>query len=219
MNLVRGLSVTPIGRALIAYFLDLPRWTLLNVVFSLALVPILGALVNGLTEWWIILLTSPMVIVSGGMVNMAACVVKEEASHWRDALTIPATFSTALMIWGGLVMVLLLFISELSAILLFLICALVLALLLIAVFALFLPALLGVKGVLVWRNALMLAVHFPIVALGLLALLMVGAWAIWFSRGALLLVGPALWVMIATYSVQDCIDAVQAASNTELTQR
>jgi hypothetical protein len=218
MNLVRGLSATPIGRALIAYFLDLPRWTLLNILFGVSLIPIIGALLNGNTDWWIILLTSPIAIVSGGMVNMAAPVVKEDAPRWRDVLTAPATYSTALVVWGGVVMAWALFMSELPALLLFILCAVVLAFLMIGVFALFLPALLGVKGGLVWRNALVLTVHSPIVALGLLALLGVGAWGIWFSRGALVLVIPALWVMIAAYSVQDRISAIQAASQIDTTQ-
>lgn len=212
MNLVRGLSATPIGRAFIAYFLDLPRWTLLNVLFSVSLIPIVGALLNGNTDWWVILLTSPIVIVSGGMVNMAAQEVKEDAPRWRDVLAMPATYSTALAIWGGGVVAWVLFISEPPALLLFIVCAAVLAFLMIGVFALFLPALLGVKGRLVWRNALVLTVHSPIVALGLLALLGVGAWVIWISRGALALVVPALWVMIAAYSIQDRISAIQSAA-------
>ena len=218
MNVVKGLSATPIGRALIAYFLDLPRWTLLNVLFAVSLLPILGALLNGNTEWWIILLTSPIVIVGGGIVNMAAREVKEDAPRWRDAFSTPATYSTALAVWVG-IGIALLFMSELPALPLFILCALVLALLMIGIFALFMPALLGVKGGLVWRNALVLTVHFPIVALGLLALIGVGAWAVWVSRGALVLVVPALWVMIAAYSVQDRIDAVQAASQIDTTQR
>ena len=47
MNVVRGLSATPIGRALIACFLDLPRWTLLNVLCGVSLIPLLWALELG----------------------------------------------------------------------------------------------------------------------------------------------------------------------------
>jgi hypothetical protein len=50
------------------------------------------------------------------------------------------------------------------------------------------------------------------VALGLVALLAVGGWAVWISRGALLLLIPALWTMIAVFSVQDRINAVQSTS-------
>lgn len=212
MNLVRGLSATPIGRALIAYFLDLPRWTLLNILLIVSLIPFMGALLLGIAEGWIVLLTFPAVMVSGGMVNMGTRVVKDESPHWRDLFVTLATYSTALVIWGAVVIGLALLMSELPLLHLFILAAVVLALLMIAVFALFLPALLSVKGVLVWRNALVLAVHSPIVALGLLALLIVGGWAIWISRGALLVVIPALWVMIAAYSVQDRIDAVQSTA-------
>jgi hypothetical protein len=213
MNIVKGLLATPIGRALIAYFLDLPRWTLLNVLLIVSLVPILGALLIGNTEWWIILLTSPIAIVSGSMVNIAACEVKEEAPRWRDVFTTPATYSTALTVWVGIVIVLaLLLFIELPVVLVFITCALLLTLLMISVFALFMPSLLNVRGQLVWHNALVLAVHSPIVALGLLALFGVGTWVIWLSRGALLLVVPALWMMIAAYSVQDRINAIQSVT-------
>lgn len=197
---------------MIAYFLDLPRWTLLNVLLIVSLIPFMGALLMGITEGWIILLTFPAVMVIGGIVNTAARVVKDEAPLWRDLFVTFATYSTALLIWLVMVIALGLFMSEMPLPLLFILAAVVLALLMIAVFALFLPALLGAKGVLIWRNALVLTVHAPIVALGLLALLIVGGWAIWISRGALLVVIPALWVMIAAYSVQDRIDAVQSAA-------
>ncbi|KXK52201.1 MAG: hypothetical protein UZ13_01453 [Chloroflexi bacterium OLB13] len=83
----------------------------------------------------------------------------------------------------------------------------------IGVFALCVPSLLDSEGVQLWRNALVLAVHYPIVALGLLALMAVGAWAIWLTRGALILVVPPLWSLIAAFTTQDRIDAVRESAS------
>jgi hypothetical protein len=214
MSLWKALSETPIGRALIAYFLDLPRWTLVNLLFALALTPAFLAALSGISGWTG-LLTFPVVPVSAGMINMAAREASEAAPRWRDILTHPATYIVTVVLWLVLVVALALLLADLPLVVIFIMCALVLALLLIGVFALFIPALLKVKSGLAWRNGLMLAVHYPIVALGLLALLVVGAWAVWITRGALLLLIPALWTMIAVFSVQDRIQAVQASTQTD----
>ena len=211
MYILKALSDTPIGRALIAYFFDLPRWTLVNILFAASLTPAFLALLNGAVGW-IGLLTFPVVMVSAGMINMAAREVIEEIPRWRDALTHPATYLTAFTIWVGLIVVLTVLLADPPMIVFFIICAIALALLMVSVCALFTPALLKAKGVLVWRNALVLAVHYPMVALGLVALLAVGGWVVWISRGTLLLLVPALWTMIAVFSVQDRISALQPTS-------
>jgi hypothetical protein len=211
MSLWKALSETPIGRALIAYFLDLPRWTLVNLLFALALTPAFLAALSGISGWTG-LLTFPVVPVSAGMINMAAREASEEAPRWHDILAHTATYIVAAVLWLVLVAVLTLLLAGLPLVVIFIVCAIALALLLIGVFVLFIPALLKVKSWLAWRNGLMLAVHYPIVALGLLALLMVGAWVVWITRGALVLLIPALWTMIAVFSVQDRIQAVQAST-------
>jgi hypothetical protein len=212
MNIVRGLSATPIGRALIDYFFDLPRWALLNIMFAISLLPVFWTLVNGIPDQRVILMTFPVVIVISGMVNISAIAAAEAAPRLQEMFAYPATLITTVMIWAGVMAILLLFTIELPVIVLLIICGLVLALLMIGVFALFIPVMLEVKGWLVWRNALVLTVHYPMVALGLLALLVVGIWTIWISRGALVVVVPALWMMIAAYSVQDRIKIVQATT-------
>jgi hypothetical protein len=211
MPLWKALSDTPIGRALIAYFLDLPRWTLVNLLFAAALMPAFLAALNGVSGWTG-LLTFPVVPVSAGMINMAARETSEAAPRWSDILAHPTTYIVTIVFWLVLVAALALLLADVPLAVIFIICAIVLAVLLIGVFALFTPALLKVKSVLAWRNGLMLAVHYPIVGIGLLALLLVGAWAVWITRGALVLLIPALWTMIAIFSVQDRIQAVQAST-------
>lgn len=210
MYFLKTLSDTPIGRALVAYFFDLPRWTLVNILFAISLAPVFFALINGAVNL-VGLLTFPIVPVSAGMVNMAARQAREEIPRWRDVFAQPATYVVAFTIWMGLAVVLTLMLTAPTLIVFFIICAVTLGLLMISVCALFTPVLLGVRGVLVWRNALVLAVHYPMVALGLVALLAVGAWTVWISRGTLLLLVPALWMVIAVFSIQDRISAIQSA--------
>ena len=211
MRIFHALSETPIGRALIAYFFDLPRWTLANILLAVALAPALLALLQGAYAW-VSVLCLPAALVSAGMVNMAARQAGEAAPRWRDSLRYPDAYLVAFVLWAAGVVTLALLLSDPPAVFFFIICAVALALLMIGVFALFLPSLLQVKGVLVWRNALVLAVLYPVVALGLLALLAVGAWAVWVSKGGLILVVPALWAMIAVFSVHDRINALKSIS-------
>ena len=208
MRILHALSETPIGRALAAYFFDLPRWTLVNVLLALSLAPALLAALSGTPES-IGVFCLPAALVSAGMVNMAARQAGEDAPRWRDTLRYPDTYLVAFLLWVVGVVALALLFSDPPAVVFFAICAVALGLFMVGVFALFLPALLRVKGLLVWRNALLLAVVYPVVALGVLALLAVGGWAVWVSRGGLLLVAPSLWTMIAVFSVHDRINALK----------
>jgi len=65
----------------------------------------------------------------------------------------------------------------------------------------------------VWHNALVLAVSNPITGLGLLMLAGVGLWSIWISKGALILVVPAVWVIMATFTVDDRIAAFRSTQS------
>lgn len=212
MRIFHALSETPIGRALLAYFFDLPRWTLANALFTLALAPALLALLRGLSDW-IAILGFPAAMVGAGMVNMASRQADEAAPRWRDIFCSPATYPVAFTLWSGIVITLALILRSPPMVALVVICAAALIGFMIGVFALFVPPLLKVRGVLVWRNALVLAVANPVVALGLLALLVVGAWAVWISRGALIFCIPAVWVLVGVFTVHDRISAFQSPSS------
>lgn len=214
MRLLHALSETPIGRALVAYFFDLPRWTVANALLGLSLAPALLAALQGPPEM-IGVFCLPAALVSAGMVNMAARQAGEGAPRWRDILRYQDTYFVAFLLWAAGVVALALLFSDPPVAIFFAICIVVLALYMIGVFALFLPALLQVKGWLVWRNALLLAVVYPVVALGLLALLAAAAWAVWVSKGGLLLVAPAVWTLIGVFSVHDRINALKQTSRQE----
>lgn len=210
-RLVHALSDTPVGRALLACFFDLPRWALMNLLFIAALTGALLAWIGGRMEW-AGLLTLPAALVVAAMVNMAARQATGDAPRWRDVMAWPATWLVAFGVWAVGLLGLAMLLADPPPIVFFTVAAVLLGLLMIGVFALCLPALLNVSGLLVWRNALVLAVANPITALGLLALLAVAGWAAWVTRGGLLLVTPALWTLIAVFTVHDRIVAMQAAT-------
>lgn len=212
MRIFHALSETAIGRALLAYFFDLPRWTLANALLALAFAPALLALVQGHSDW-IAALCFPAAMVSAGMVNMASRQADGDAPRWRGVFSNSATYLAAFILWAGGVIALALLFRDPPMVVFVIICALALAFFMIGVFALFVPPLLNVRGLLVWRNALVLAVVNPIVALGLLALLAVAAWAVWISRGALVFCVPAVWVLIGVFAVHDRISAFQSPSS------
>jgi hypothetical protein len=212
MRIFHALSETPIGRALLAYFFDLPRWTLANILLALSLAPALLALVQGLSDW-IAALSFLAAMVSAGMVNMASRQADGDAPRWRGVFCNSATYLTAFVLWAGGVIALALLFRDPPIVVFVVICAFALAFFMIGAFALFVPSLLNVRGLLVWRNALVLAAVNPVVALGLLALLAVAGWSIWISRGALILAAPAVWVLIGVFTVHDRIVAFQPVSS------
>jgi hypothetical protein len=210
MYILHALSETALGRALVAYMFDLPRWTLANILFAIALLPAYLAFTH---ELWlgIGVATLPAVPVVGGMINVAASQTADNAPRLRDAFAYPTTLLTVFIVWVGMVIAQLLLVASASLAAVFVIGILLFSLLMIGVFALYLPSQLKVNSLLTWRNALVLSVSNPIVALGLLALGGIGIWAVWVSKGALIVVMPALWIILAAYTVDDRIKTMQAA--------
>lgn len=209
MGILRALSETFIGRALIAGFFDLPRWALANLAFALALLPAWSAATSG---WWLAVpaATLPIVPVLAGMINMAAGQVAGKALRLRDALAHRSTLFAVFAVWAGIALLLTLFLAGLPSAILLVAAIFALFLLVIGIFAMFIPSLLKVNGLLIWRNALVLAASYPIVGLGLAALGVAGLWLVAVSKGALIFVVPSLWVVLGAFSVQEQINAVQS---------
>lgn len=212
MRLLHALSETALGRALIAYFFDLPRWTLANMLFAVALAPAYLALASEqLTV--AAAATLPVVPVAAGMINMAASQTAAKAPRLRDAFAYPATLITVFVVWAVTAAFATVVLAGVTPVVVFVTGIVFLSVLLIGVFAIFLPSQLQVEGMLVGRNALVLAVSNPIIGLGMLALAGIGVWAVWVSKGALIVVVPALWVLLAAFAVDDRIKAIRSAQN------
>lgn len=209
MRLLQSLSETHIGRALIAYFFDLPRWTLANLIFAASLIPAHLALGSEMPLW--ALATLPTALVIAGMINMAAAQTVDDAPRWSSITLYPATYIVAFVVWliaVALLTPMLLF--DLPLALIFAVGIVLLSLLLIGVFALFVPSLLKARSGVIVHNALVLALPSPMVGLGIIALAVVGGWAMWVSKGALVVVVPALWVLITSFSIDERIAAVRS---------
>lgn len=209
MKILGVLRETPIGRALIAYFLDLPRWALLNALFGLALAPSLLALVQGELPL-AIALSFPAALVLAGIVRLISATPSGRAPLWsllwKDA---HSYYAVVITVWiagaaaGLLLLTPLLYLAVLPAV----------VIMLLAPLTLTSAARLNNTLADAWRNALVLAVHNPIVALGLVLLGLVTAWGISISGGALVFALPALWAAIAVYTVDDLITTLQEQGN------
>lgn len=211
MSILRSLSETFIGRALIADFADLPRWTLANLIFALALLPAYLALING--QWLAVAaVTLPVVPVITGMINMAAGTVTGGKPRLRDVWAFRSALFAVFAVWLGAAFVLTLLLAGMPLVLVIIAGIGLLFLLVIGVFAIYLPSQLKVEGLLIWRNALVLAASYPVVGLGLVALGAIAIWLVAISKGALIIVVPSLWVVLGAFTVDGQIKALQAKS-------
>lgn len=208
MKYLAPLAETPIGRAIIAYFADLPRWTVANIAFALALAPSLLAFYIG-DFLLAILLAFPAFFALSSQAHAFAQTVEGRAPRWRDFLR--ANLPASLTIWAALALPLILLLLDPPTIFFGFLCVIIVILLLIIPFALCLSHLMSTSLSLTWRNALVLAIHFPIVALGLLVLIFIFAAVIIATKGALIIALPALWVSIAVYSTHQLLHDLSPA--------
>jgi hypothetical protein len=198
--MIKALAETPIGRALLAYWEDLPLWTLANVILLLTLLP-------GFVAWSVsgprlaILLSWPVSFAMSGIVNALARSVHQKAPAYRDLLTGP--YAVALSTWVISAVLALVFTLPLSRIVFIGCCLAACCFLLVAPFSLCISALYSSGGYLAWRNGFVMAVHAPLIAVGLVALAGLLGWVSILSKGALLVVVPALWMAITMYTTRE----------------
>lgn len=201
MKALEALRETPIGRALIAYFVDLPRWALLNVCFALALVPSVWFAAMTRDFALALLLSFPPALVLSAQIRLLGATTEGRSPEWSLLWTDRAGYLVVLTAWllcvgvGLLLLTPLLYLAVIPA----------LVVLLLAPMAICARVRLRVGLVDTWRNALLIALRFPVVGLGILLLALVAAWGISVSGGALVVALPALWAAIAVYTVDDLI--------------
>lgn len=194
------LTTTPVGRALLAFWEEPPLWLGANILLAASLLPSGAALLLGYFLPALVL-SFPAALVAAGMVNVAAQSLEGQATGRRGFALSEGHVAAALSAWAGLAAMAASFFIPTPALLFGLQCFVAALLLLLAPFVLCLPALFPVGLSLTWRNALVIAVHSPMVALGLPALGLILGWLVVLSRGALLLVVPALWVSLAIHTI------------------
>lgn len=206
--MIRALAETPIGRALLAYWEDLPLWTIANVILLLALLP-------SFVAWFVsgpqlaILLSWPVSIATAGIINALARSVHQKAPAHRDLLTGP--YQIALSGWVISAVLALLFTLPLPRIVFIGCCLATCCFLLVAPFSLCLSALYSSGRYLAWRNGFVMAVHSPVIAVGLVALAGLLGWVSILSKGSLLVVMPALWMAISMYTTWEISSRVDSS--------
>ena len=210
MRLVHYLQETTIGRALIAYFVDLPRWVLLNLAFSVTLLPSAFAFILGQTALALIL-TFPAAWVLAAMIRLFANTTDDRVASWSLLWTNIGSYKVVFSAWLCLVIAGLCLLTPLYIVA---VIPMVLVLML-APMAISNAECLPVTFWEAWRNAFVMTVHYPIVALGVVLFGGLMAWGISVSGGALIVALPALWAAIAVYTVHDLINSLMTQGNTQ----
>ncbi|MCA9886143.1 MAG: hypothetical protein KC708_24390 [Anaerolineae bacterium] len=210
MRLVHYLQETTIGRALVAYFVDLPRWVLLNIAFSVTLLPSAFAFILGQTALALIL-TFPAAWVLAAMIRLFANTTDDRVARWSLLWTNIGSYKVVFSAWLCLV------VTGLCLLTPFYILAVIpmIVVLMVAPMAISNAECLPVTFWDAWRNAFVMAVHYPIVALGVVLFGGLMAWGISVSGGALIVALPALWAAIAVYTVHDLINSLMTQGNTQ----
>jgi hypothetical protein len=204
VKLLQTLRETTIGRALLAYYDDLPRWTLVSLAFALALVPSGLAAARG--EIALALgFSFPAAVVMAGLVRLLTITLDGSAPRWAHLWAAGGVYRATLTGWGACVLAGFALLTPLLVVL----AVPALMLVMIAVQVMLVSARLPGSVRQAWRNAFVIALRYPIVALGLVGLAVVAAWGIVQSGGALLVALPALWAAIAVYAVDDVVRTEQ----------
>lgn len=210
MKFFRLLQETTIGRAVIAYFIDLPRWVLLNIAFAAALIPSLLAIIQG--ELALALVFSfPAALVLTWQIRLLSVTTDGRQPRWSMLWTDLRGYLVVLSAWVICVLAGLALLTPLY----FVAVIPMLLVLLFAPVAICGSACLNVSFTQAWRNALVIAVHHPIIALGIVVFGGVMVWGVSISGGALIVALPTLWAAIAVYTVDDLINALLKQRNTQ----
>ena len=210
MSIFKALGETPVGQALIAFWHDLPFWFLLGALLALALLPALYFWQQGAVAL-AVLLTCPAAFVLSGIARAFAQTVAERPPRW-DAFR-GQHLRAGLSVWCALALVALTFAHPAPAPIFWLQCGVAAFLLLLAPLVLCGSALLGTPPLASWRNGLVMAVHRPQVAVGLVALAVLLAWAAFGENVLLSLLVPGLWISIAVYSTSSLLQQFHDVSN------
>jgi hypothetical protein len=198
--MIKALSETPIGQALLAYWEDLPLWTFGNILLIFSLLPGYLAWILGSTQL-AIAASFPAWIVLFGISHALSQSANQKAPSLRDLFTGP--HAVALSAWVVFVALAFGYTVSLTTIVFIGFCLLASVFLLVVPFGICMSVLFPSSIRYVWRNAFVVAIHSPVVAVGLVALAGLFGWLVTLSKGTLLLVLPALWMAIAMYATQE----------------
>jgi hypothetical protein len=201
--MIQALSETSIGRAILAFWVDMPLWVAGNIGLAISLWLSFRFAPGALP----LVLSFPGVFVVAGLANALTQPARTRTPRWTDLLAGP--YRVTLSVWVVLLSVAVPLLFHLPAPAFWGLCILAAAILLVAPFVVAIAALYAVGLALAWRNALVLAIRFPVNAVGLLVLALVFGWLILVTRGALVLALPALWLDINIFSTYEMVKKLE----------
>lgn len=199
-RIINFLSQTSVGRGIVAFWDDLPLWVGLNTILVVVSAPCVFVMWRG---WGVgaLVLTAFPIIVLWSIANITRETIDGKVANLRHAfdgnVLVALALWAATMLIGGLFMVAGSFM------------VIVLACVITVVIALFVPHLLGLPATYTakfgaaLRNALVMAVHYPVTSLGLAVFAALLAWLSVWTRGSLLVVAPTLWLLIAAHCTHE----------------
>ncbi len=206
--MIKAILETPVGRAFRIFWDDLLMWVIGNILFASSLVPGALALFSNNLLLMVLLSILPIFVLASVAAIMAKP-LRETAPRWSDMqkVTYKAVFSVwlAVIASAGLFALPGLVVQSIVVVLV----------IILSPIALLLPNIYPTNMRSTWRNAFVVAVHFPIYALGFPALAFIFGWLISVTSGALLIVLPALWLVIVLVSLQEMSKQIQNASSSE----
>ncbi len=183
-------------------------WVVGNILFASSLVP--GALAFFSDNWLLMVLLSilPIFVLASVAAAMSKPVL-EKAPRWSDMQDV--NYKAVLAVWlavvvsGGLFAIPGIVVQSIVAILVIILAPIMLCL----------PILHPMTFRSIWRNAFVIAVHFPIYALGFPALAVIFGWLISVTGGASLIVLPTLWLAIVMVSLQEITKQILNVTSAE----
>ena len=183
-------------------------WVFGNIILAISLLPSVIALISGQTGLAIVFSIFALLTLAG----LAQILVKPLNSgvpQWSDMRK--GNYKPAVSAWLALSTIASLFafpglaVQSVLAVL-----ALILSPILLC-----LPCMYPTTIRLAWRNALVIAIHYPFIALGFPALGFIFSWLVVLTRGALFLVLPTLWLAIVLVSLQEIAKELQNQNSFE----
>ncbi|CAN5164321.1 hypothetical protein BH09ACT5_BH09ACT5_03510 [soil metagenome] len=191
-------------RAAVRTWGELPRAIGASAIIAASLVP---AVIAGLTaQWWLVAMaTLPASLSLTGLARFAAIVQRGDRPRLRDAVAVDPVLAVTITLvgtatWG------LLSLPELRVAG----CLVAAAALILVPYALSYGAVRARPGLAAWRGAVILTAYRPSWALTVLAVTLLGGFAIVASAGALGLVVPVILAVFSAGAVSHLLDVVDS---------
>lgn len=202
MALRKLLNEFTVGKALLAFIDDIVLWIVANIVFSISAVPFLIALSLGQFSLAAVL-TFPALFCLAGILQAASATSGRRTPTYR--LLLPSDLTLVLAAWIGIVATVVLLDVVAGTILQMFGAALLATWLLLLPFVFYSAAVWSTSLPDSWRNAVVMAVHYPIYAIGYLVLAAMCIGLILITRGSFAILMTSIWALIVVFATDELV--------------